>query len=70
MFHREETKSAKDSNKEAEGGGFVFSFFSSPSRFIFHPSSFIFLLPALLFLAAFFFLPLARILASASTRPS
>jgi len=72
MFHREETKDAKISAKEAEGGGFVFS------RFIFHhfdfalrstpvgqrkPSSFIFLLPALLFLAVFFFLPLARILA-------
>ncbi len=57
MFHREESKDAKISAKEAEGGGFVFS------RFIFHPSSFIFLLPALLFLAVFFFLPLARILA-------
>jgi thiamine transport system permease protein len=55
MFHREEAKDAKISEKEAEGGGFVFPF-------IFHRSSFILLLPTSLFLAIFFFYPLARIL--------
>jgi len=63
MFHREETKSTKISAKEAEGGGFAFLFHSARSFFISHLSSFIFLAPALLFLAIFFFLPLARILA-------
>jgi thiamine transport system permease protein len=63
MFHSEETKGAKIITKEAEGGGFNFPFSPVPSSFIFHLSSFIFLLPAILFLAIFFFLPLARILA-------
>ena len=61
MIHREEAKDAKFL-KGAEGGGFLSSLRSSRFRFILHPSSFILLFPAVLFLAIFFFLPLARIL--------
>ncbi len=62
MLHREGAKNAKGHNLEAEGGGFSFPFFSSISRFILHPSSFFLLLPTLVFLSLFFFLPLTRIL--------
>ncbi len=61
MFHREEKKGAKISAKEAEGGGFSFPFTSSAFRLLL--SAFLPLFPAILFLAVFFFLPLARILA-------
>jgi thiamine transport system permease protein len=54
MFHREDAKGAKNIKNEAEGGGFKFSFSATP---------FILLIPAFIFLAIFFFLPLARILA-------
>ena len=57
MFHREDTKPTKISGKEAEGGGFHFL----RSAFRLLPSA-LFVFPALLFLAVFFFLPLIRIL--------
>ena len=61
MSQREKATETKPSTQEAEGGGFSFRF----SHFILHPLSrkAILLLPALLFLAIFFFLPLIRILA-------
>lgn len=57
MFHREGAKSTKILGKGAEGG----SFHSLHSAFRLLPSA-LFVFPALIFLAVFFFLPLIRIL--------
>ncbi len=57
MLHRQDAKSTKILGKEAEGGGFHFPL----SAFRLLPSA-LFVFPALLFLAVFFFLPLIRIL--------